>query len=112
MTNPITYLGELDESGYISIEMRDRFVGHYAEHRHHGCAGFHSCSDFRRTRERWAIERNGILNEFSDDDEQPAVCPRCGAELVQRASRRTGDPFIGCSAFPECDYIYRARKAA
>ncbi|MHB8572256.1 MAG: type I DNA topoisomerase [Candidatus Dormibacteria bacterium] len=41
-------------------------------------------------------------------DERPAVatgdpCPRCGKPLVTRQSRR--GPFVGCSGFPDCDYI-------
>ncbi|UTV27714.1 DNA topoisomerase family protein [Photobacterium atrarenae] len=30
-------------------------------------------------------------------------CPRCGAELVMRNSKR--GPFLGCSAYPACDFI-------
>lgn len=29
-------------------------------------------------------------------------CPRCGALMVQRANRKTGDRFWGCSTFPAC----------
>ena len=29
-------------------------------------------------------------------------CPRCGAELVTRINRRTGEQFLGCSRFPKC----------
>jgi DNA topoisomerase-1 len=31
-------------------------------------------------------------------------CPKCGAPLVYRYSKRTGTQFIGCSAFPKCKY--------
>ena len=30
-------------------------------------------------------------------------CPRCGAELVIRSGKH--GPFLGCSHFPECDFI-------
>lgn len=33
---------------------------------------------------------------------KPAVCPRCGAELVRRNGRH--GPFLGCSTYPKCDY--------
>ncbi len=29
-------------------------------------------------------------------------CPRCGARLVDRTNRRTGEAFVGCSRFPQC----------
>lgn len=32
-------------------------------------------------------------------------CPRCGAELVERRNRRTGEVFKGCSRFPTCRRI-------
>lgn len=29
-------------------------------------------------------------------------CPECGSAMVRRIQRSTGDPFWGCSAFPNC----------
>lgn len=29
-------------------------------------------------------------------------CPRCGAEMVERTNRKTGQVFWGCSRFPKC----------
>jgi len=34
-------------------------------------------------------------------------CPQCGAELVLRHGKH--GPFLGCSAYPQCDYV-RARN--
>ena len=31
-------------------------------------------------------------------------CPKCGAELHRRVSKKTGKKFYGCSKFPECDF--------
>ncbi len=31
-------------------------------------------------------------------------CPKCGAELLRRVSKKTGKKFYGCSKFPECDF--------
>ncbi len=31
-------------------------------------------------------------------------CPKCGGELVRRASKKTGKKFYGCSRYPECDF--------
>ncbi|BCT91033.1 membrane protein [Lysobacter helvus] len=29
-------------------------------------------------------------------------CPKCGASMVQRANRKTGESFLGCSKYPVC----------
>ena len=34
------------------------------------------------------------------------TCPKCGAHLVERKNKK-GRTFIGCSAYPKCDYIRR-----
>jgi DNA topoisomerase-3 len=31
------------------------------------------------------------------------TCPICGAEMEKRTNRETGDPFWGCSRWPECN---------
>lgn len=31
-------------------------------------------------------------------------CPKCGAPLVERHSKKTGKKFYGCSKYPECDF--------
>jgi len=33
-----------------------------------------------------------------------ADCPVCGSDLLVRYRRRDRAPFIGCSAFPACDF--------
>lgn len=35
-------------------------------------------------------------NQILDD------CPECGAKRIVRQNRKTGDLFIGCSAYPRC----------
>lgn len=30
------------------------------------------------------------------------ACPRCGAAMVERANRQSGDTFMGCSRYPNC----------
>ena len=34
---------------------------------------------------------------------QQELCPQCGAELVIRSGQH--GPFLGCSTFPQCDYL-------
>jgi len=31
-------------------------------------------------------------------------CPVCGRPLVERINRDTGEPFWGCSQWPDCKY--------
>jgi DNA topoisomerase-1 len=69
------------------------------------------------------IEWKAVLDEFwgpfrqaleAAQDEMQAVkgvetgeaCPRCGRALVVRYSKKVkGNKFVGCSGWPECDYI-------
>lgn len=37
-------------------------------------------------------------------------CPQCGAELVIRSGKH--GPFLGCSHYPECDYIRSLKSQA
>ena len=37
-------------------------------------------------------------------------CPQCGAELVIRSGKH--GPFLGCSHYPECDYIRPLKSSA
>lgn len=37
-------------------------------------------------------------------------CPQCGAELVIRSGKH--GPFLGCSRYPECDYVRPLRSQA
>ena len=29
-------------------------------------------------------------------------CPRCGSKMIERANRKTGQTFLGCSRYPKC----------
>ena len=48
-----------------------------------------------------------IENIKSKVEEKSHVCPRCGSPLVQRNGRY--GPFMGCSGFPKCRYIYKGQ---
>lgn len=32
-------------------------------------------------------------------------CPRCGCGLVKRSRRSDGNPFVGCSGYPNCKFV-------
>ena len=38
----------------------------------------------------------------ADEIKQP--CPKCGAKLVKRNSKKTGKSFYGCTNYPQCDF--------
>ena len=40
------------------------------------------------------------------------TCPSCGIKLLERAARRTGDPFWGCVNYPRCRYTQSMTRAA
>jgi len=54
-------------------------------------------------------ERAKERMEKEPPEETGELCPVCGSPLVIRKSRR-GQPFVGCSAFPKCDYIKKEEK--
>jgi ssDNA-binding Zn-finger/Zn-ribbon topoisomerase 1 len=46
-----------------------------------------------------------VRKQHLDQLEKAAhTCPWCGNELIERHSKKTGDSFMGCSAFPKCRY--------
>jgi DNA topoisomerase-1 len=44
-----------------------------------------------------------VLKDKMREDEQVGACPKCNADLLIKRSRR-GLRFIGCSAYPKCDF--------
>jgi len=48
-----------------------------------------------------------IDSDVIDSPVQTEACPKCGAELVKRESKRgkrVGETFMGCSNFPQCRF--------
>ena len=54
---------------------------------------------------------------YADDERKPQakhyrtvngkrtrVCDECGSDMVVRTNRSTGEPFLGCTRYPECAY--------
>ena len=61
---------------------------------------FISCLNFPKCRYTRQIE--SVQKEKPEPAGKP--CPRCGSELLKRKSRY-GTYFLGCSAFPKCNYM-------
>ncbi len=58
----------------------------------------------RLYRKRSAARQMSDGSDRSDRESRPS-CPRCGKPMVRRTARsgpRTGQPFWGCSAYPDC----------
>jgi DNA topoisomerase-1 len=51
------------------------------------------------------IEALGLQAPTAAPTPVDAVCPECGAPLLQRTNRRRGTTFYGCSAFPKCRFL-------
>lgn len=43
-----------------------------------------------------------VKTQVAKRQNDAAKCPRCGAKLVERANRQSGEQFLGCSRFPRC----------
>lgn len=52
--------------------------------------------------ERKAAAKTVAQSSRPSDSVSPILCPKCGGEMLQRANRKTGDPFWGCRRFPKC----------
>ena len=66
---------------------------------------FKSCSGYPKC--KWTppkIKANTLQAEAATGDEVEP-CPRCGASLVDRVAKASGNKFKACSAFPKCNYI-------
>lgn len=61
---------------------------------------FISCSNFPTCRYTRKIEKANA----EKPEPTGKMCPTCGSELVKRKSRY-GTYFLGCSAFPKCNYM-------
>lgn len=55
-------------------------------------------ADTAATRTAHIAERKAVAAQRQD----PNRCPKCGAGLVTRTNRKTGETFKGCSRFPKC----------
>ena len=47
-----------------------------------------------------------LKEKQSNDKNEP--CPDCGAKLLLRINKTTGERFIGCSKYPDCKFVKRA----
>lgn len=63
-----------------------------------GCTGYPACSYTEKINEDSIGKQTVVLEQ---------KCPRegCGKPLVKRYSAKTKRFFVGCSAFPDCDYM-------
>jgi len=58
---------------------------------------------FKQLEEKKNIERKDVTTEQMDE-----ACPKCGKPLTLRLGKR--GRFVGCSAYPECDYTRNANE--
>jgi restriction system protein len=43
-----------------------------------------------------------VRNQTNRKRTEANICPRCGAELVERTNQFSGEKFLGCSRYPRC----------
>ena len=67
-----------------------------------GCTGYPGCKYTERINEGDSqIRKDEILDE---------VCPRCGKSLIRKFSPKTKRYFIGCTGYPECNYVQTVQE--
>lgn len=52
--------------------------------------------------QRKASLRKSVPPRSSESSSNFHECPRCGAKMVTRNNRKTGEAFLGCTKFPQC----------
>jgi len=63
-----------------------------------GCSGYPECRHIERS-------AGPEATELPADQILERTCPQCNSPLLKRYSRKTKSFFIGCSAFPKCNFI-------
>jgi len=43
-----------------------------------------------------------VKRQASSSEVDANICPRCGAAMVERTNRRSGERFLGCKRYPQC----------
>ena len=43
-----------------------------------------------------------VKRQVSSTEVDAGACPRCGGMMVERANKRSGEPFLGCRRYPRC----------
>jgi hypothetical protein len=46
---------------------------------------------------------HSVERQTTDGTVVPKACPRCGGVMVERTNRRTGQRFLGCKRYPQCE---------
>ncbi len=102
-----TLLCLINQASYLLHRQLERLEKDFLEH-----GGFTERLYAARTKQRggWSDESDksdgSDGSDRSDGRHSPApACPRCGKPMRQRIARkgpRAGQPFWGCSAYPEC----------
>lgn len=55
-----------------------------------------------------SLNHRNHMQSLRERHSSTTVCPKCGAELVERTARRgahAGSTFLGCSEYPRCRYV-------
>jgi DNA topoisomerase-1 len=68
---------------------------------------FYSCNKFPACKTVFQKNDDGSysVKEKKEVKKVGRKCPECGADLLERVAKKSGNTFIGCSAFPKCKFI-------
>jgi len=68
---------------------------------------FYSCNKFPDCKSIFVKQEDGsfTLKVKKTVRKVGRKCPECGADLVERTAKKSGDIFVACSGFPSCRFI-------
>ena len=59
-------------------------------------------STLQASKEQRRAHIQHVKEKVRQKETDVTVCPRCGEKMIERASRKTGQAFFGCSRYPKC----------
>ena len=70
----------------------------------YGCSGYPECRHIEKDTsvKSGYVKKNSVVAQ--------GKCPRCGHNLVKKFSPKTKKSFVGCSNYPECNFIKLPKK--
>ncbi len=87
-----------DLSNYVA----SRTTVQFTENEVHDFARKLRCSALEANKETRRAHVQHVREKAIQKETDLTKCPRCGSKMIERANRKTGQSFYGCSRYPKC----------
>lgn len=93
------------KTGKLCPECGGELLRKYSSRTH---GWFIGCSKYPVCKYTAKIDESG--QEKMKDEVLERKCPKCGKSLVKRFSKKSGKYFIGCTGYPDCNFIESVKE--